>query len=194
MNHAKSDLSFFGRLSIATACFFRALGDSTFASRVQLLTAPPETPVPPVPAVPAKPGAAAAVVPLTPERVHASGLSVLAMLQRDGRFIDFLQEDLAAYSDADIGATARAVHTGCRQVLAQCLSLAPVLKDAEGTAISVPTGFDANRIRLTGNVVGPGPFKGVLKHHGWVTTAVRFPTTADALDPRVLAPAEVELP
>ena len=31
------------------------------------------------------------------------------MLQREGRLIDFLQEDLAAFPDADVGAAARAV-------------------------------------------------------------------------------------
>jgi len=60
--------------------------------------------------------------------------------------------------------------------------------------MTVPSGFDAERIRLTGNVSGKPPFKGTLKHHGWVATNVRMPSISDALDPRVIAPAEVELP
>ena len=115
------------------------------------------------------------------------------MLQREGRLIDFLQEDVAAFSDADIGAAARVVHGGCRKALAQCLTLEPVLKDAEGANVTVPAGFDAQRIRLTGNVAGQPPFRGALKHHGWVATAVRLPALSEILDPRVLAPAEVEL-
>lgn len=181
MNNFKSELSFIERLRIAATGFFRVLGDSGFARRMGRLLESEETPTP----TPSE---------LPPERIHASGLNVLTMLQREGRLIDFLQEDLAAFSDADIGASARAVHAGCRKVLDHCLTLEPVLTDAEGARITVPTGFDANRIRLTGNITGQGPFRGALKHHGWVATAVRLPTTSGALDPRVLAPAEVELP
>jgi hypothetical protein len=132
-------------------------------------------------------------VELPPERLHASGLFLLAMLQREGRLIDFLQEDVAAFSDAEIGAAVRVVHAGCRKVLEQNLALEPVLRDAEGATVSVPAGFDAQRIRLTGNVTGQPPYRGTLKHHGWAATAVRFPTLPDSLDLRVLAAAEVEL-
>jgi len=172
-------LSLVARVRVACACFGRVLAQAAFARQAAALlqtgTEPVQVAAPP------------------PERVHASGLFVLAMLQREGRLIDFLQEDMAAFADADIGAAARVVHAGCRKVLAQCLTLEPVLKDAEGAAITVPAGFDANRIRLTGNIAGQPPFRGALKHHGWATTSVRFPTSSDALDPRVLAPAEVEL-
>ena len=173
--------SFAARVRVACACFGRALSRPDFAQKAAaLLNAG------------AEPALLKASEP-PPERVHASGLFVLAMLQREGRLLDFLQEDMAAFADADIGAAARVVHAGCRKVLAQCLTLEPVLKDAEGAAITVPAGFDANRIRLTGNIAGQPPFRGALKHHGWATPSVRFPTSSDALDPRVLAPAEVEL-
>jgi hypothetical protein len=59
--------------------------------------------------------------------------------------------------------------------------------------MSLPAGFDAQRVRLTGNVTGQPPFRGTLKHHGWIATAVRMPAITEALDPRVVAPAEVEL-
>lgn len=199
MNHLQSEPSFFGRLQIATSAFFSVLGDAACAGRVaRALTAPEPTtakPAPaPAPVVPAAPAPVVKPEPQPPERVHASGLAVLAMLQREGRLIDFLQEDLATFPDADIGAAARAVHSGCRKALAQCLTLEPVLRDAEGATVTVATGFDANRIRLTGNIRGAGPFRGELRHHGWMTTAVRLPNLSEALDPRVLAPAEVELP
>ena len=85
------------------------------------------------------------------------------------------------------------VHAGCRKVLDQCLDLAPVLPQAEGDRVAVPAGFDAQRIRLTGNVAGQPPFHGTLRHHGWAVTAVRLPALNEAMDPRVLAAAEVEL-
>jgi len=61
------------------------------------------------------------------------------------------------------------------------------------STVTVPPGFDSSRIRLTGNVAGQPPYKGSLKHHGWVAAQVKFPTLSDAIDYRVVAPAEVEL-
>ena len=129
-----------------------------------------------------------------PERVHASGLMLLAAFQREGRLVDFLQQDAAGYSDEEIGGAARVVHSGCRKALRQFFDIVPATQATEGTPMTVPAGFDAERIRLTGNVSGKPPFKGTLKHHGWVATNVRMPSISDAFDPRVLAPAEVELP
>ena len=130
---------------------------------------------------------------LPPERVHASGLMLLAALQREGRLIDFLQQEVAAFSDEDIGAAARVVHGGCRKALRQFFEIAPAMQGTEGAPMTVPAGFDAQRIRLTGNVSGQPPFRGTLKHHGWIAAEVRMPSISDAIDPRVIAPAEVEL-
>lgn len=199
-------LSFFARFWLAFVCFWRIWFDQAFAQavlpvreadkagRLPAGTPPPEltSGEPPPKATPTPTPAPAAALP--PEREHAPALQLLSMLQREGRLIDFLQEDVAAFPDADVGAAARIVHEGCRKVVRQYLSLEPVLPQSEGEAVSVPPGFDAQRIRLTGNVAGQPPYSGALKHHGWVTTAVKFPSTSPALDPRVLAPAEVELP
>lgn len=171
MKTSAPEPSFFARLKLA----FQVLGNPSLAQQVATLESP------------------AAIAEPAPEKVHASGLAVLALLQREGRLVDFLQEDVSSYSDADIGAAARVVHAGSRKVLNQYLTLEPVLTDAEGATVNVPTGFNAERIRLTGNVAGQPPFRGALKHHGWVATSVRFPTASSTLDPRVIAPAEVEL-
>jgi len=129
-----------------------------------------------------------------PERVHASGLALLSAFQREGRFVDFLQQDVAGFSDEEIGAAARFVHSGCGKVLRQSFEIAPAVPDTEGGLMTVPIGFDAQRMRLTGNVSGQPPFKGILKHHGWIAVQIRMPSISDALDPCVIAPAEVELP
>lgn len=166
-----TSLSFFARLGLA----FRVLGNAVLAGKVAALEAAPEKPAEP-----------------PPEKTHAAGLAVLGLLQREGRLVDFLQEDVSAYSDAEIGAAARVVHTGSRKVLQQYLTLEPVLADAEGASVTVPPGFSAERIRLTGNVAGQPPYRGTLKHHGWVASSVRFPAVP-SVDPRVVALAEVEL-
>ncbi|HEY3861787.1 MAG TPA: DUF2760 domain-containing protein [Verrucomicrobiae bacterium] len=180
-NPASSDLSFWARLGVALSCFSRALSRPDFCRQAAAMLRP----------APVQPAAQPSAPP--PERLHSSALAVLGMLQREGRLIDFLQEDMAAFSDAEIGAAARVVHAGCRKILNECLTLEPALKDSEGASIQVPAGFNAQRIRLTGNVAGQPPFRGTLKHHGWVASSVRLPGLSESLDPRVLAAAEVEL-
>ena len=128
-----------------------------------------------------------------PERMQASGLFVLAALQREGRLIDFLQQNITGFPDEEVGAAARVVHAGCNKALEQYFDLQPASGIAEGTVMTVPLGFDAQRIRLTGNVTGQPPFKGTLKHHGWIAKEVRLPAIPEGLDPKVVAPAEVEL-
>ena len=176
-----SESSFLARLRTGLSCFNRALASPVFCREVASLLRPPQTQAKPKP------------VELPPERAHASGLAVLSLLQREGRLIDFLQEDMAVFSDAEIGAAARVVHAGCRKAFSEYFVIEPALKDAEGVTVTVPAGFDAQRIRLSGNIAGQPPFRGTLKHHGWVATAVRLPTISETLDPRVLAAAEVEL-
>jgi hypothetical protein len=77
--------------------------------------------------------------------------------------------------------------------LADHFTLEPAFKESEGATVTLPAGFDAQRVRITGNVAGQPPFRGTLKHHGWVASSVRLPAVAESLDARVLAPAEVEL-
>jgi hypothetical protein len=173
-NEVEVTPGFFQRLGLA----FRVLGDAALAGKLLKLTAAPE---------PAKP------VSVPAEKAHASGLFVLGTLQQEGRLIDFLQQDVVSFSDEEVGAAARVVHGGCKKALQRLASLTPVLKEAEGDNVIVPTGFDSQRIRLTGNVSGQPPYRGVLKHHGWTATDLKFPSLSESIDYRVLAPAEVEL-
>lgn len=130
-----------------------------------------------------------------PEEAAPTGaLQLLAILQREGRLVDFLNEDVADFSDADIGAAARVVHEGCKKALAQYVQFEAIRSEGEGDPITVPAGFDAGALRLTGNIVGEPPFSGQLAHHGWRVTAIDLPTLAEGHDPHVVAPAEVELP
>jgi hypothetical protein len=121
-------------------------------------------------------------------------LRVLAVLQRDGRLVDFLQEDIDPYSDAQIGAAVRDIHRGCRKALRDYLTVSPILPGLEESEVTIAVDFDPASIRLTGNVQGSPPFRGVLKHHGWRVEAVHLPALPGARDESsVLAPAEVEI-
>lgn len=178
-------MSFFARLKLALAILFGRKPDDSAREALGLL---------PAPAAPVAPPPAPVVVKPTPEQQHAAALFFLGLLQREGRFLDFLQEDISSFSDADVGAAARLVHDGCKKTIAQYVPIAAVVKDAEGATMEIPQGFDANKFRLTGNVAGAGPWKGSLKHHGWMATQVLIPEVPTTVDVKVLAPAEVELP
>jgi hypothetical protein len=122
-----------------------------------------------------------------------AALQLLTLLQQDARFIDFVEEDLTSYSDADIGAAARVVHEGSKKTLATYFNIEAVRSEDEETRISLPEGFNATEIRLTGNVVGEAPFNGTLVHKGWKVTDTRLPKIAQGHDTSIIAPAEVEL-
>ena len=171
--------SFFQRLSIAFGAFVSVLGNPAFATRVRALRQPETT----APAAP----------PPMKEATPDAALQLMGLLQRDARLIDFTQEDLRQYSDADIGGVARVLHEGCNKVLREHFTIAPVRPEAEGSRLTLPAGFDARAVRLTGNVVGQAPFSGSLCHRGWRVTETRLPKLAESHDVRVLAQAEVEL-
>jgi hypothetical protein len=128
------------------------------------------------------------------KELHRDGaLALLALLQREGRLVDFLLESLDDYKDVDVGAAVRDIHRGCSKVLEEHLVLEAVMPGAEDDDVSVPDGFDPGEVRLVGEVKGDPPFKGVLRHHGWRATDVKLPTLSDGVDRRVIAPAEVEI-
>jgi hypothetical protein len=130
----------------------------------------------------------------TPPRSDADrAVQLLAILQREGRLLDFLQEDVDAYSDAQVGAAVRDIHRGCRKALAEHMPVEPVLREPENAQVRIDPGFDPSRIRLTGNVVGEPPFTGALRHHGWRIAKIELPSPPRGTDPTVVAPAEVEL-
>ncbi len=155
------------RLALALKALWLTLTDAAFASRAEQI----------VRQAPAGPD-----------------LRVLAVLQRDGRLVDFLQEDIDGYSDAQIGAAVRDIHRGCRKALRDYLTVEPILNAEEGQGVTVATDFDPAEIRLTGEVKGSPPFRGTLKHHGWRVKSVHLPMIPGARDDSaILAPAEVEV-
>jgi hypothetical protein len=177
--------SFFSRLGLAFAVFFRTLFDARFAASVRPLLR--GISLPPAPEKPAH------EAPVLLETNPDSALQLLGLLQQEGRLVDFLEEDVAQYTDAEIGAAVRVVHEGCRKTLHEHLTLQPIREEAEGSRITLEAGFDAAALRPTGNLVGEPPFTGTLAHRGWRALEVRLPKLAQGHDVKVIAPAEVEL-
>ncbi|QSA99616.1 DUF2760 domain-containing protein [Methylomonas sp. EFPC1] len=127
------------------------------------------------------------------EATPDAALQLLSLLQKEARFIDFIKEDVAAFSDAEIGAAARVVHQGCSKAVNEHFTLAPVSADQEGNRVTLNPGFDAAAFRLTGNIVGQAPFNGTLVHKGWQVTDLRLPKLTEGHNAKIVAPAEVEL-
>ena len=190
------------RITLALGCFFKLLFTGTLpakaADRLPPGALPKALPEPEAPAPKKVEAAAAKSVPSKPKKSltqhHRDGsLALLALLQREGRLVDFLQEDIESYDDADIGAAVRDIHRGCKKVLKDHLTLEAVMPGTEEDAVTVPQGFDPGEVKLIGAVAGEPPFKGVLRHHGWRVTDATLPSLSSDIDRSILAPAQVEV-
>jgi Domain of unknown function (DUF2760) len=163
------------RVKLAVAAFFTILFKGTLPAPLRhgATTAPAPT------------------VPVVADTVDRA-VQLLALLQRDGRLVDFLMEDVAAYSDTQIGSAVRDVHAGCRRALDRYITLEPILEGREGDATTIAQ-VNPAAVRLLGNVTGQPPFRGTLLHPGWRTTRVDLPPLGVDATRTVVAQAEVEV-
>jgi hypothetical protein len=138
------------------------------------------------PAAPAAPPSAP-----KPQASAADGaVQVLSILQRDARLVDFLMEDISAYSDDQVGAAVRDVQAQSRQALERYMKLGPVIDGVEGTFTKIE-GVKKDAVKLVGNVPANGKAAGgTLRHKGWKAEKVDLPAAQPGA---VLAPAEIEI-
>jgi hypothetical protein len=136
---------------------------------------------------------AAAPAPAAAPAVRTSdgALQLLAILQRDSRLVDFLMEDIATYSDDQVGAAVRELHNQCRDAVARYVTLGPVIDGVEGTYAKAPG--EAALVKFIGNVPAKTPAGGTLRHKGWRATKVDLPALPPKQDATVIAPAEIEI-
>jgi len=177
-----------GRIGLAFRLFFRVLLDAALAERLRPLlaqAAPAPAAAVAAPKIAAKP---------KPAPARSDALNLLAMLQREARLVDFLQEPIAGYSDEQIGAAVRDVHRDCAALLERVFALKPVREEAEGTPVELSGDFDAARYRLAGRVPEQPPFRGTLAHHGWQATRCALAEWTGTQDAAlVIAPAVLEV-
>ena len=169
-------------LLVAALSFYGSMKPTAISAPAPAAVSPPPpvTVQPPAPAV---------------NQAEAEVVAFVALLQEKGRLVDFLMEELAAYDDAQVGAAARVVHQGCRQVLQEHFKIAAVSEAEEGSQVTVPAGYFADEYRFVGKLSGEPPFTGKLVHKGWKTESVKLPRIVkiDAKRQSVIAPAEVEV-
>ena len=175
------------RISYAVRCFFAILLHAQLppdVARELSKTRPAAVPT----LRTAEPG------PEESENRYDRAVQMLTLLQREGRLVDFLAEDVAPYADAQLGAAVRSIHGSCRQVLERYLKLEPIIASEEDRPVTVQAGFDPASIKVIGNVTGKPPLRGLLRHRGWRATQVNLPNLPEGEGRKVVAPAEVEIP
>lgn len=186
-------MDFWTRLSFAFRCFFSLLFRGEIAQDIlQAAGGGPAGQVAPATASPVGVAANQQATKPAPESLDRA-VQMLALLQRDGRLIDFLEEDVAPYPDAQLGAAVRSIHQSCRQVLERYLKLEPVMSAEEDQPVTVPNGFDPGAIKLIGNVCGEPPIRGLLRHRGWRVAELNLPSLPQGAGRMIVAQAEVEV-
>lgn len=173
------------RLGIAWRAFWGLLRSPELAARWSaFLSAPAAVSPPPAPAV----------APPEPSPVSAdAAVFTLVLLQREGRLVDFLQEPLEGFSDAQVGAAARQIQADCRRVLEKVFGVEALRQEAEGSQVAIPAGFDPRHVRLSGSAHAEPPCTGILRHRGWRASRVDLPQRHHGLDPLLICPAEVDV-
>lgn len=183
-------------LGLALGAFLKCLFNRQFAHGVQDLALGRGSEASPIDASSElyhEPQALATEKTSLPE-LDGSAIQMLAELQKEGRLIDFLEEDLSQYEDEEIGSSVRTIHEGCKKVLSQCLEKEKIIDQEEESSVRVNGDYDVHELKLSGRVSDKFPLKGVLVHPGWKVTAFKLKERSlSASAQHVLAPAEVEI-
>lgn len=133
--------------------------------------------------------------PLIPPSPSAdrSHLRLLQALQQGGRLVDFLKEDLRAYSDAQVGAAVRKIHQDCAELVEELVTIRHLRDEPEGATIQVLKGYNPSELKIIGNIRGEPPYTGVLVHRGWKVHKQSLPKQTGEMSPEVICPAEIEV-
>ncbi len=131
-------------------------------------------------------------VDLQKESYHNGAIHILAEMQKEGRLIDFLKENLDDYNDEEIGGSVRSIHEGCKKAIDSHIQMEKVLDQEEESTCRINKDYDAKSIKLTGRVADNYPMKGSLVHPGWKVKEVKLTQKSKSAQ-NILAPAEVEI-
>jgi hypothetical protein len=119
--------------------------------------------------------------------------ALLSLMQKEARFLDFVQENLQEIPDAQVGAVSKRIHKDLTKLFKQFLKVEPVFDSAENQKVSIEEGFEPAEIQLSGNVEKKPPLEGILRHKGWMVDSLNLPRRTSAARTKVLQPAQVEV-
>lgn len=131
------------------------------------------------------------------ERVRGA-VQILRLLQEQSGLVDFLTEDLSAYSDMQVAQGVRGMQPSAREVLMRTIRLTPVVDKPEGETHDLPRHplqcLTNGSLLLEGR---PQDFEtihgGLLRHRGWRAAEVNLLTPPPSLDPTIIHPAVYEV-
>lgn len=178
------------RIVLAFRCFFNILFSGELSAGVLTALRLPRRDSTSKPA--AKPATAAPTPPAATARTSDGALQILGILQREGRLIDFLMEDITSFSDDQVGAAVRELHDQCHEAFTRHVTLEPMIDGVEGTFAKAPS-KDPSVVRFVGNVPAKPPAGGTLRHKGWKAAKISLPAQPAGQDAANLAPAEIEV-
>jgi len=181
------------RLSFAFRCFFSLLVQGKIPEDISQAIAAATAEAPSKVASGATAKTQVSGIKVSDSEALDRAVQMLALLQRDGRLVDFLEEDVSSYPDGQLGAAVRSVHSSCREVLDRYVKLEPVLSSEEDHPVTVPAGFDPAAIKLIGSITGQPPIRGLLRHRGWRVSQLTLPSLPQGSGRAIVAPAEVEV-
>jgi hypothetical protein len=119
-------------------------------------------------------------------------IQLLSDLQKEGRLVDFLEEDLTEYEDDEIGSSVRGIHEGCKKVMDKILEKEKLLDQEEESSVRVNKDYNPNELKLSGRVSENFPQKGVLVHPGWKVKNLKLSSRPKASSD-IICPAEIEI-
>lgn len=176
-------------IGLAIKTFFKIISDSTYAEKIKNLNNN-STPSASISTSIEKQKSE----PEIPKPIRSDAITLLSVLQREARLIDFMMEDINNYQDAQIGAAVRDVQKKSKDVLQKMFAIEPNSSQTEGQAIVVPENFDQGQYNLSGKISGKGPYNGKVEHAGWKVTKTELPLWNGTINSiKIIAPIEVEV-
>lgn len=132
-----------------------------------------------------------------PKEAHGNfeegAYALLSLMQKEARFLDFVQEEIQELPDNQVGAVCKRIHKDLKKLFKDFLKVEPVFDSKENTTVSIGEGFEPSEIQLSGNVDKKAPFEGVLRHKGWMVDSLNLPKRPSSARTKVLQPAQVEV-
>lgn len=126
------------------------------------------------------------------DAVPPAAYQILYLLQKEGRLIDMLHENISDYDDETLGGAFRKLHEDLQELIKERFILEPVLNEEEGNTITLDS-IDPDSVKVSGKVPAEGPFTGELIHKGWRLKECKLPEMVDGWKGDVIAQAEIEI-
>ena len=122
-------------------------------------------------------------------------LDFIELLQRNGRFMDFVMGDITSIDDQTVGAASRVVHQGLSSLVKEFMSVESIRNEAEGESVQVGSDEALFNYNFIGGDDLSLPKEGRLVHKGWRISKLNLPKRTEdrSAQDKVVQRAEVEI-